>query len=195
MELHDAIHEGDCPRIIRCSKFMLLHWRHAGHTKYAHEVVHFVCAVQATSSTRLAHELVWCWTGNSHCGAGSNIPADLYLEHLNRTLKDYLNGVGPNISSNAIVQTSKSLKCLLDVTTNFARVCNIGLTSIHHTSASLKEDSDKIITQLTESRVFDYILGRFHHAFKGINYQASRVIPHRCREADTLDSSNKRKQC
>ena len=117
---------------------------------------------------RLAHELVWCRTVNSHGGAGSNIPADLYLEHLNRTLKDYLNGVGPNISSNAIVETSKSLKCLLDVTTNFDRVCNIGLTSIYHTSASSKENRDKIITQLTESRVFDYIPECFHDTFKGI---------------------------
>ena len=93
---------------------------------------------------------MWCRTVNSRGGAGSNIPADLYLEHLNRTLKDYLNGVGPNISSNAIVQTSKSLKCLPDVTTNYDRVCNIGLISIHHTNASSKEDRDKIITQLTE---------------------------------------------
>ena len=117
---------------------------------------------------QLAHELVWCQTVNSRGGAGSNISAYLYLEHLNRTLKEYLNGVGPNISSNAIVQTSKSLKCLLDVTTNYDRVCNIGLTSIHHTSASLKEDRHKIITQLTESRVFDYIPGCFHNTFNGI---------------------------
>ena len=81
LELCDAIHEGDGLRIIRCWKFMLLHWRHAGHTKYAHEVVHLVCAVQATASPRLAHELVWCRTVNSRGGAGSNIPADLYLEH------------------------------------------------------------------------------------------------------------------
>lgn len=40
LELRDAIHEGDGPRIIPCWKFMLLHWRHAGHSKYAHEVVH-----------------------------------------------------------------------------------------------------------------------------------------------------------
>ena len=52
--------------------------------------------------------------------------------------------------------------------TRCGRVCNIGLTSIHHTNASSKEDRDKIITQLTESRVFDYIPGCFHHAFKGI---------------------------
>ena len=66
------------------------------------------------------------------------------------------------------MQTSKSLKCLLNVTTNYDRVCNIGLTSIHHTSTSSKEDRDKIITQLTESRVFDYIPGCFHNTFKGI---------------------------
>ena len=47
------------------------------------------------------------------------------------------------------------------------RVCSIGLTSIHHTNASSKEDRDKIIT-LTESRVFDYIPGCFHITFKGI---------------------------
>lgn len=29
MNLRDAIHEGDGPRIIRCWKFMLLHWWHA----------------------------------------------------------------------------------------------------------------------------------------------------------------------
>ena len=135
LELRDAIHEGDGPRIIRCWKFMLLHWRHAGHTKYAHVVIQLVSAIQATAPPRIAHELVWCRIVNTRGGAGNNIPADLYFEHLNRTLKDYLNGIGPNISSNAIVQTSKSLRCLLDVTANFDRICNIGQTSIHHTIA------------------------------------------------------------
>ena len=74
------------------------------------------------------------------------------------------------------MQTSKSLKCLLDVTTKFDRVCNIGLTSMHHTRTSSKEDRDKIITQLTESRVFDYIPGRFHHTFKGIKPHVSSHI-------------------
>ena len=45
---------------------------------------------------------------------------------------------------------------------------HIGLTFMHHTNASSKEDRDKIITQLTESRVFDYIPGCFHNTFKGI---------------------------
>lgn len=39
LELRDAICEGDGPRVIRCWKFMLLHWRHAKHTKYSLEVL------------------------------------------------------------------------------------------------------------------------------------------------------------
>ena len=35
LELRDAIHEGDGPRIIWCWKFLLLYFRITGHTRYA----------------------------------------------------------------------------------------------------------------------------------------------------------------
>ena len=110
MEFRDAIHEGDGPRILRCWKFMLLYWRHTGHTKYAHEAIQLIlCATHGAASERIVKELVWCRTVNPRGGgAGNNIPADLYLEHLNRTLKDCLHSVGPNISIQSIVQSSKS---------------------------------------------------------------------------------------
>ena len=114
-------------------------------------------------------ELVWCWTVNPRGGAGNNIPADLYLEHLNRALKDCLHSVGPNISIQSIVQSSKSLKKLLNIGLRFDKVCKIWPVSMHHTSPSSEEDRNKIISQLaTESRVFDYVPGRFHHTFKNI---------------------------
>ena len=112
---------------------------------------------------------MWCRTVNPRGGAGNNIPADLYLEHPNRTLKDCLHSLGPNISIQSIVQSSKSLNKLLDIGSYFDKVCKIRPVSMHHTSPSPKEDRDKIISQLaTESRVFDYIPGRFHHTFKSI---------------------------
>lgn len=46
---------------------------------------------------------------NSRGGAGSNIPVDLHMEHLNRLLKDMIIGIGANVSEQAIVQSSKSL--------------------------------------------------------------------------------------
>ena len=35
LEVQDAIHEGDGPRLLHCWKLMMLYWRHGGHTKYA----------------------------------------------------------------------------------------------------------------------------------------------------------------
>ena len=145
LELRDAIHEGDGPRIIRCWKFMLLYWWHGGHTKYTSEAIHLIGAIQATASPRIAQELMWCQTVNTRGCSGTNIPADLFLEHLNRTLKDYLNGIGSNISDSTIVHASKSLKCLLNIATRFDLLCNIRPVSIHHTRSSSKEDRDKIL--------------------------------------------------
>ena len=164
-----AIHEGDGPRIIHCWKFMILYWWHVGHTKYFNEAVQLISAIEALASQIIAHELIWCRTVNSRGGAGNNIPADLFLEHLNRTLKEYLNGIGPNVSKNTIVQASKSLKCLLQISNHFDQVCNVRSVSMDHTKSSSQQDRDKIIHELAiESKVFNYIPGQYHSTFKSI---------------------------
>ena len=103
-------------------------------------------------------------------GAGNNIPVDLFLEHLNRTLKVFVSSTGANVSPSTITQTSKSLKFLLNISDHFDEICNVNPISLHHTKASSKEDRDKILKQLaSESRVFDYVPGRYHKTFKGIH--------------------------
>ena len=74
LELRDAIHEGDGPRIIRSWKFMLLYW---WYTKYVHEAIHLICAIEALATPRVPQELIWCRTVNTRGGAGNNIPVDL----------------------------------------------------------------------------------------------------------------------
>ena len=58
LEFRDAIHEGDGPRIIRCWKFTLLYWKHAGHTKYGYEVIKVITSINAAASPRIVHELL-----------------------------------------------------------------------------------------------------------------------------------------
>ena len=170
LELRDSIHNGDGPRIFRCWKFMLLHWKHAGHTKYAYETIELISSIKAAASPRIAHELLWCRVVNTRGGAGNNIPVDLFLEHLNRTLKVFVSSTGANVSPSTITQTSKSLKFLLNISDHFDEICNVNPISLHHTKASSKEDRDKILKQLaSESRVFDYVPGRYHKTFKGIH--------------------------
>lgn len=177
LELRDAIHEGDGPRIIRCWKFMILHWWHAKHVKYTGEAIHLIGAIKATASRRIAHELLWCRTVNTRGGAGNNIPVDLFLEHLNRSLKEYVNGIGPNKSINTIVQASKSLKCLLGIASHYDHECGIKPASIHHSKASSAKDREAIMNELCkESKVFDYIPGRYHYSFKNISPHISSDI-------------------
>ena len=64
LEFRDAINNGSGPRIFRCWKLMLLHWKHAGHTKYAYETTELISSIKA-ASPRIVHELLWCRVVNT----------------------------------------------------------------------------------------------------------------------------------
>ena len=99
------------------------------------------------------------------------------MEHLNRTLKDYLRGLGANISEATVVQTSKSLRNLMEVTSHFDSICGIHPESIYHTSKSYGKDLDVVLEELAvKSRVFDYVPGRYHRTFKDIKPHISEHV-------------------
>ena len=149
---------------------MLLYFRFAGKRKYALEAFHFLAKVNSTSSTRLAAQIKWSRVVNTHGGKGKNIPVDLYMEHLNRCLKNYVIGLGANVSEKTIVDCGKSLNGMIGITSNFDCDSSIHRESLHHTTKSSKKDEDMIIKELTSnSKVFDYIPGRVHRAFKEIS--------------------------
>ena len=177
LELRDAIHEGDGERLARCWRVMLLYFTYADRSKYALEAVHLQAALNGAVSPCLREELLWCRFVNSQGGAGKNIPSDLFMEHLNRTLKDYLKGLGANISDSTVLQTGKSLRGLMDITAYFDELCDIAPSSLHHTKHSASKDEELILKELTsESRVFDYIPGRCHRSFQNIKAHVSSSI-------------------
>lgn len=83
---------------------MLLYWKHAGHTKYAYETIELISSIKAAASPRIAHDPLWCRVVNTRGGAGNNIPVDLFLEHLNRSLKVFVSGTGANVSPITVTQ-------------------------------------------------------------------------------------------
>ena len=96
-----------------------------GHTKYGLKVIYLLGAIKATVSPRLPHQITWCHFVNTQGGLGKNVSMDLHMEHLNRTLKDYLTGLDPNISEAAIIQTSKLLRKVMEVTSHFDSIFDI----------------------------------------------------------------------
>lgn len=170
LEFRNAIHEGDAQRIVRCWKMMLLYYRSAHRYKYALEALYLIADTNAMLSPRLAQQITCSRVINPHGGAGNNIPIDLHMEHLNRQLKDFTTGIGANLTETTVVNCSKSLQGIAATCENFDATTGIARTSIHHTKKSSKSDEDKIIEEIaTKSRVFDYVPGRSHRSFTGIN--------------------------
>ena len=150
LEFRDAIHEGDGNRILRVWKFLLLHFRYAGRKKYALEAFHQLAA-DSVVSPRLAAQMKWSRVVNTRGGAGNNLPVDLFMEHLNRSLKDYVKDLGANISKETILQHGKSLKGIYTVCSNFDETSEIHAQSLHHTTKSSQKDEEIIIKELSQT--------------------------------------------
>lgn len=56
---------------------------------------------------------------NTRGGKGKNVPVDLAMEHLNRTVKSYISSLGANVSESSILQCGRSLNGIMDVCTKF----------------------------------------------------------------------------
>ena len=79
------------------------------------------------------------------------------MEHLNRTLKDHLLGLGANVSESTIIQISRSLRKLMAVTAHFDSACGIYKESIYHTCKDASKDLQLVVDELQKSEVFDHI--------------------------------------
>ena len=55
--------------------------------------------------------------GGQHKGKeGHNVPVDMHMEHLNRTVKEYIAGVGANVSRSTIIQCGQSRRITIGKT-------------------------------------------------------------------------------
>ena len=64
----------------------------------------------------------------------------------------------------------------MELTRHFDTICNITPESIYHTKHSPSRDEEMILKELSDSRVFDYIPGRYHQSFKEIKAHISSSI-------------------
>ena len=82
-----------------------------------------------------------------------NIPCDLLLEHLNRSLKM---SVGPYKTPEIICRASKCLGATIELEKNFHASVDLNKRSSKHSVASSKKDFNIIVKQLLKSDVFTH---------------------------------------
>lgn len=81
---HDAIKEGDGPRVMRYWKLLAILFHHSNRRNYAREAVRLQVQQHYRFSPRQKEQLIWSRFVNTVGLCGRNVSCDLHMEHLNR---------------------------------------------------------------------------------------------------------------
>ena len=104
---------------------------------------------------RYAEQMLWSCFINSEGGPGHNIPADLHMEHLNKLLKGTICHLGANKTPQAIIRAEKALGALKYILEEFDKSTGVWVTT-NHTTRSEAEDLMKMVTELSQNKVFSH---------------------------------------
>lgn len=166
MEFNDAVREGDGNRICRCWQYFLLIFKATQRKNYAVEAFTLLAQLNFLFSPRMAAQLKWSRTINTHGRAGKNISCDLHMEHLNCLCKGSIAGLGSNISDKTVQRVGKCLKVVNDITKAYDVENKLRDESEAHAGKSDSQDCKKMVEQLKEMKVFEYTPGRKHNVSK-----------------------------
>ena len=168
LEFRDAIKEGDGLRVLRCWKYLLLLFKASQRKNYSLEAFNLLCQFYNYLPPTMAQQLLYSRFVNVHGREGCNIPCDLHMEHLNRTVKESMQHLGANKTEQAIVRASKCSHLLNALLSNFDHTSGVHAPSGSHSRPSDKADLERMITVLCDSKVFSAIGKRAHKCFHTI---------------------------
>ena len=177
MEFNDGIREGDGNRIIRCWRYFLPIFKVEGRTNYSVEAFVLLSQYEFLFTPRMAAQLKWCRTINTHGRIGKNISCDLHMEHLNRDIKTSIAGIGSNVTEQAIVRAGKSLRKHLSIQDKYDAENRVSPQSSKHSKRSSKKDRTKMVEQLHSAEVFKAVPGRFHRCFSKFQANMFEKLP------------------
>ena len=164
---NDSIREGDGDRILTNYKFILNVYRAGRCFNYCKEVVILLTQYHCLLSPRLAAQLKWSRCINTKGLPGCNILCDLHLEHLNRRLKDMLQGLHSNVTPKALIRASQSVGIVQQVCNNLSSETGLHKESGRHTRPSFSKECAQMIKELEEQSVFKS-LGRKPAVYKNM---------------------------
>ena len=148
MEFVDSIKEGDGARVHRCWKYLLPIFKSSKRKNYSIEALHFLFEYEYTASPMHCHQMLWSRFINTVGKPGHNIPADLHIEHLNRALKEAVNNLGSNKSTNSIIRAKKALGMLVPIVKFFDALVQVSPPSSTHATPTRQNDILKMAQEL-----------------------------------------------
>ena len=163
LEFDDAVNEGDGKgkRVYRIWQY-LLHFRASGRIKYTLEALNLHLQYHGLPPN-IAFQLMWSRFVNSKGEKGKNVACDFHMEHMTRSLKMSMCGLGANITENSMSRAAKCLQTGLNICDNFDHVTDIPYASGKHSLVSVADDAKLIVKELHERS--KEIPGKMHPSF------------------------------
>ena len=95
---------------------------------------------------------------------GRNVAADLHIEHLNKVVRECIEGLGASKTERAIVRAGKAIRITEDILQSFDEQHSVRCASGRHVIASTMNDQSKIVQDLVKWRTFSSISNRKPHS-------------------------------
>ncbi|KAK3102170.1 hypothetical protein FSP39_009302 [Pinctada imbricata] len=145
-------------------------------SKYALEILRFLCHQQSTYSLQTAHMSFYGLFVNNYGRIDGNIAADLQMEHLIRKIKTLFKNCGPNNIESSIIKKSKAIGGLMQISSNFDNSTSVITRSQKHKNKNAYDDEVKVIQELRQEQPFKCKLGRSLRKFDNIRAPAEACL-------------------
>ena len=148
MEFSDSIREADGFRVLRCWRYLMLIFKATQRKNYSIEALNIICQYHFFMSQRQSSQLIWSRYINTRGIPGKNIPAGLFMEHLNRICKMGVAHLGANKTKTSLTRTGRCLGVLSQILSNYDDSVGVAEASGSHSSPGAKKDQSVILKQL-----------------------------------------------
>ena len=173
---HDAVKEADGDRILRIWKILLVIFKSSSNFNYAKEALNLLIQYYYIFSDRQKVQLLWSRCINTKGYVGTNIPCDLYMEHLNRRLKKIVRTMGANVTPRAIQKGAKAIAPVQHVCELFEKQTTNRVHSGHHGIPPFAKNFHTILKVLVDEAVLLPVRPRQHKKFQPQLYAHGEVL-------------------
>lgn len=164
LELCDIVKSPNRKRLITCLKYLMLFLKgHNSKSKYALEILRFLCQQYALLSEKDANAAVYGLFVNT---GSTIIPADLQMEYLVRVTKKHLRSMCSNVTDKSLIKRSSAFFGMNEISEVFDKQTSVIKRAQKHKRLSSSEDEHKILSDLKTIKPFTKIPGRQAKSFK-----------------------------
>ena len=163
----DSVKEGDGERLMRVWKFLTMLYRLKGNNKYAFTGLRLCASRASLLSPKQAHRLTWNRFAATKPGRRQRISRDLRLEHVNKTSKMVIRGLGfPNINNEKIQEATRATGAIQKLQQQSNTDLYIVMADGHHSNKNNTLTFTSVLNQVVNrGRVFSFTPGREYTAF------------------------------